>query len=359
MTVQPLFETFRHKLLVLCNSFVMDPITRTGSPSGKPEQDVASLYRRRTAYEVGLMLSEPAAVEREAAATDDHLPHFYGDQALSAWQQVHDGVRKAGAVMAPKLWHMGIVAPPRTIGGQAVSLCEGPSNKFGPGASMRNGHAMDSQAIADTIAAYGAAAQAAQRMGFVAVEIDAAFGGLIDQFFWPVTNDRTDDYGGATLHERSRFAQEVLQAVQRATSDDFTIILRLSQGKPYAPTARLANTCQEMEQWLTPLVDSGADILHCAQDRWYQPEFAGSPLNFAGWAKKITDLPVITSGNVGLGRNPLEELTHLTERKGRGEFDLIGLDRILAHDGAWVSRIKHGELEATQSTPVARVHLVV
>ena len=49
-----------------------------------------------------------------------------------------------------------------------------------------------------------------------------------------------------------------------------------------------------------PLVDAGADVIHCSQRRFWEPEFEGSDLNFAGWAKKVTGVPTITVGSVGL-----------------------------------------------------------
>jgi len=345
MTVQPLFEPFRCKRLVLQNCFVIDPTARSGSPQGLPAQDVASLYRRRGDYEAGLILSEGAAINRPAAACDPGVPHFYGEAPLAAWQQIHDSVVRAGGVMAPQLWHMGN-APPHASGWAPPAPYEGPSNRYGPNPGQQGGVAMDERALTATIDAYAQAAQEAQKLGFAGVQIHAAHGFLLDQFFWHVTNDRTDRFGGKTLAERSRFAAEVVGAVRRATSRDFTLILRLSQGKPAAPQARLAATCTEMEQWLTPLVRAGVDILHCAQSHWQKPEFAGSPLNFAGWAKKITDLPVITSGAVGLAPKPHEELEDLVHRKERGEFDLVALDDVLNQDPLWVSHLKHGALGA-------------
>lgn len=358
MTVQPLFEPFRHKSLVLKNAFVMDFLTRTGARHGAPEQDVASRYRRGTAHDVGLLLTERAAIDREGAAIDDRLPHFYGDRALEAWQQMHDGMLKTGSMVAPKLWHMGQV-PPSSAQGARAHLCEGPSGRYGPDGEHVHGRAMDAEAIAATIAAYGRAAAAARSMGFVALEIDAAHGGLIDQFFWDKTNLRDDDYGGRSLKARSHFAQDVLRAVRAAAGQDMTVIMRLSQNKPVAPNARLASTVRDLEEWLSALVDAGADVLHCAQDHWAKPEFAGSALNFAGWAKKITDLPVITSGAVGLMPQRAQELAHLVERKGKGEFDLIALDRVLAREPNWIDTIKHGGFKKDADAAKAHVHLVV
>jgi 2,4-dienoyl-CoA reductase-like NADH-dependent reductase (Old Yellow Enzyme family) len=81
--------------------------------------------------------------------------------------------------------------------------------------------------------------------------------------------------------------------------EEFTIILRLSQWKQQDYKTRLAFTPNEMEDWLLPLKEAGVDIFHCSQRRFWEPEFEGSDLNFAGWAKKITGQPTITVGSVG------------------------------------------------------------
>lgn len=77
---------------------------------------------------------------------------------------------------------------------------------------------MTEEAIADTVAAFAAAAK---RLGFDTVEIHGARGYVIDQFFWSGTNKRTDRYGGATLKERSRFASEIVAAIHKAVGPDF------------------------------------------------------------------------------------------------------------------------------------------
>ena len=76
--------------------------------------------------------------------------------------------------------------------------------------------------------------------------------------------------------------------------------MRFSQFKPADYKYQLAKKPQEMEAWLKPLSEAGMDILHCSQRRFWEPEFEGSDLNFAGWAKKLTGKATITVGSVGL-----------------------------------------------------------
>jgi len=225
---------------------------------------------------------------------------------------------------------------------------EGPSGFNNP--HLENGLAMTESDIADTITAFGRAAADAKRLGFDTVELHGAHGYLIDQFFWEGTNLRTDAWGGKTLPERSRFALEVVKEVRKQVGDDFAVILRLSQWKPSAYDSKLAVTPQEMEAWLNPLADAGVDIFHCSQRRFWEPEFDGSDLNFAGWAKKLTGKATITVGSVGLTGEFLaafagessqpSSLDELLRRMDRGDFDLVAVGRPLLSDPQWVTKIR-------------------
>jgi 2,4-dienoyl-CoA reductase-like NADH-dependent reductase (Old Yellow Enzyme family) len=107
-----------------------------------------------------------------------------------------------------------------------------------------------------------------------------------------------------------------------------------------------------MAAWLEPLVDAGVDILHCSQRRFWEPEFDGSDLNFAGWAKKLTGKTTITVGSVGLTgeffgafageSSQPASLDELNKRMDRGDFDLVAVGRPLLSDPNWVAKIKTG-----------------
>lgn len=325
----------------------MAPMTRSFSPNGIPGENVAAYYRKRAEGEVGLILSEGTVIDRVSSSNDANVPHFYGAESLAGWQNVINEVHAGGGQMGPQIWHMGVMynhhsgwVPPQPF--------EGPSEFNNP--DLKNGVAMTEKDIEDTIIAYGKAAADAKRLGFDTVEIHGAHGYLIDQFFWEGTNNRTDAWGGKTLAERTRFGAEVVKEVRRQVGEDFAVIIRLSQFKPSAYDFKLAGTPQEMEAWLNPLVDAGADILHCSQRRFWEPEFEGSDLNFAGWAKKLTGKATITVGSVGLsgdffgafrGENSeATSLDELTRRMERGDFDLVAVGRPILADPSWVKKIK-------------------
>lgn len=343
-----LFRPFKLKSLNLKNRIVMAPMTRSFSPNGIPGDNVADYYRRRAEGEAGLILSEGTVIDRLASSNDPNIPHFYGEAALAGWKKVIDGVHAAGGSMAPQIWHMGIMAPQGDW--LPATPFEGPSGFVAEG--KQGGVAMSENDITDTIAAYANAAADAKRLGFDSVELHGAHGYLIDQFFWDAVNHRTDAFGGKTIAERSRFAVEVIKAVRTAVGEDFVIIIRLSQWKQQDLSVKLAHNPAEMETWLNPMTDAGVDIFHCSQRRFWEPEFEGSDLNFAGWAKKVTGKATITVGSVGLSGEFMaafrgeasqpKSIDELVNRMEKGEFDLVAVGRALLADPNWIKKVTQG-----------------
>jgi 2,4-dienoyl-CoA reductase-like NADH-dependent reductase (Old Yellow Enzyme family) len=361
----PLFQPFQYKSLKLANRIVMAPMTRSFSPDGVPGANVAEYYRKRAAAAVGLIVSEGTVVERPSARNDQNVPFFWGEEALAGWKNVIDAVHGAGGVMAPQLWHVGAARNPRSTW-TAPPPVDSPSGLSRPGKQF--GEPMTDEAIADTIAAFARAAGAAKRLGFEAVELHGAHGYLIDQFFWEGTNQRTAPYGG-DLAARGRFAADILKAVRAEVGPDYPIIIRVSQWKQQDYTARIAQSPDEMAAWLQPLVDAGADILHCSQRRFWEPEFEGSDLNFAGWAKKLTGVPTISVGSVGLTGEFIAafggessqpaSLDELLRRFDRGDFDLVAVGRALISDPDWAEKVRDGRNDELHAfNPAALAQLV-
>jgi len=287
-------------------------------------------------------------VDRPAARNDFNVPVFHGE-ALPQWKTVVDEVHGAGGLIAPQIWHVGS-ARGQGADWEPLGRVDSPSGLVGPDEPKYE--TMTDEDITDTIAAFGRAARSARDLGFDAVEIHGAHGYLIDQFFWSGTNTRTDRWGGPSIGERARFGAEVVKAVREGMGEDIPLILRLSQWKQQDFKARIATTPDEMAQWLEPLSAAGVDVFHCSQRRFWEPEFEGSDLNFAGWAKKITAKPTITVGSVGLdgefiaafggaGSQPAS-LDGLIARLERDEFDLVAVGRAILADPHWVEKIRDG-----------------
>ena len=104
------------------------------------------------------------------------------------------------------------------------------------------------------------------------------------------------------------------------------------------------------------LVDAGVDAIHCSQRRILEPEFpeidGPKGLNLAGWVKKLTGLPTISVGSVGLtseftgafrGEGSVAgRIDEVLERLERGEFDLVAVGRALLQDPEWVLKVREG-----------------
>jgi 2,4-dienoyl-CoA reductase-like NADH-dependent reductase (Old Yellow Enzyme family) len=159
-----------------------------------------------------------------------------------------------------------------------------------------------------------------------------------------------------------------LKAVRAEVGPDYPVIIRLSQWKQQDYAVQMAKTPQEMEAWLAPLADAGADIFHCSQRRFWEPEYEGSDLNFAGWAKKLTGKPTITVGSVGLSGEFIASfggessqpasLDELMRRFDRGDFDLVAVGRALISDPDWVLKVRDGrDSELKDYSPAALASL--
>jgi 2,4-dienoyl-CoA reductase-like NADH-dependent reductase (Old Yellow Enzyme family) len=347
--VNALFKPFKLGNLSLPNRIVMAPMTRGFSPEGVPGQNVADYYQRRAQGGVGLIITEGTLINHPAAASSPNYPSFFGEAALQGWAQVVASVHQAGGHIFPQLWHEGTT---RKIGAlpNLDALPVGPSGLTAEGVKVNE--PLTEGEIADIVQAFAQAAADAKRLGFDGIEIHGAHGYLIDEFFWEKTNHRTDQYGGGIV-ERTRFATEIIAACRLAVGPDFPICLRISQWKSTDYNNKLAANADELAQFLSPLVEAGVDIFHCSTRRFWEPEFEGSELNFAGWVKKITGKPTITVGSVGLDGEFLgsfagktagtESIDKMLVQLEQEEFDLVAVGRALLVDPEWPRKIKEGK----------------
>ncbi|CPS13320.1 Probable oxidoreductase [Mycobacteroides abscessus] len=350
--VAPLFEPFTVKSMTSPNRFAMAPMTRSASPGGVPGENVAAYYRRRAAGGVGLIITEGVFIPHDAAGGQSNVPRLAGADSLAGWSAVTAAVHGEGSVIAAQLWHQGVergVDPEFNPGVESVS----PSGLAGD-ASPR-GRALQTGELAPLAGQYAEAARSAKAAGFDAVELHGAHGYLLDQFLWERTNVRADGYGGSAA-QRLRFPVEVVRAVRAAVGPDFPILYRFSQWKQADYTATLADSPAELEGLLAPLVDAGVDVFHPPPRRHYVPAFpelggADGELSLAGWTKRITGLPAIAVGSVGLQTEfkPSEvgdiepaPVEAVLRQFADNEFDVIAVGRALLSDPEWVNKLRSG-----------------
>ncbi|MFC3053443.1 NADH:flavin oxidoreductase [Kordiimonas pumila] len=348
MDTSLLFKPFETANLSLNNRIVMAPMTRQFSPGNVPNDLNIEYYRKRAAGGVGLIITEGTCVGHKAANGYPNIPFIAGDDALAGWKKVVDAVHAEGGKIMPQLWHVGSI---RKTGVEPDPEVPG----FGPSGLVMPGkkrcHVMTEEDIADVIASFAKAAKDAKSIGFDGVEIHGAHGYLLDQFLWAGLNERTDAWGGSLI-KRTRFVTEIVKAIRAEVGPDFPVMLRWSQWKQQDYSVRLVTTPAEMEEFLAPFTEAGVDIFHCSSRRFWEPEFEGSSLNLAGWAKKITGKPTITVGSVGLDAVFTEEgkkdfndakpasIDNLIERLSHDEFDLVAVGRALIANPEWPQKIQ-------------------
>lgn len=179
-------------------------------------------------------------------------------------------------------------------------------------------------------------------IGFDGVESHAAHGYLLDQFFWPGTNKREDQWGGS-LRNRARLAADVIAEIRRMAGMDFVISLRISQWKVQDFKAKNFNTPAELEEFSRIMVDAGVDVFHCSTRRFWDNEFE-SDRNLAAWTKKLSGKPTIAVGSIGMTGEHIDTLMAKAATSPRSIICLSWLTAVTSTSsplvgGCWSTRI--------------------
>jgi 2,4-dienoyl-CoA reductase-like NADH-dependent reductase (Old Yellow Enzyme family) len=347
--ITPLLQPLRVRNLQLRNRFVMPGMQRYWCVDGAPPERLREYYRRRVQGGASLVISESCAIDHPSATKNPTFARISPD-TREAWRVCVAGVHEAGGAMFLQLWHQGAV----NYGGDAETnpdfVALSPSGLSHPGESF--GRAATEAELASMKHSFVQGALDAQEIGADGVELHSAHGFLLDQFLWPGTNVRTDRYGGPSITDRGRFVAEVAEAVRAATGPDFVLSVRISQWKESDYDARIVEEPAELGQLVTMLRAAGADIFHVSTRRFWKPEWEGSDLALAGWAKSFTDAPVIAVGSVGLDIDVMASLDgqeaqptgatridELVRRFERGDFDLVSVGRSQIGDPEWVAKM--------------------
>lgn len=343
-----IFENYKLKNITLRNRIVMAPMTRNQSPGGIPTQEVIAYYSRRAKAEVGLIITEGIEVSHEASSAYPNVPRLDSNEAKEAWKKVVEGIKNNNGAVIAQLWHcggfrkLGMQPNPEVPGHTASGLVK-------PGKKVA--HEMTLNDIKETIDAYASDAKICEEIGFDGVEIHGAHGYLIDNFFWSGTNIREDEYGGS-IENRSQFVSDIIKSVRENVSENFIVGLRFSQWKQHDFEAKLASNPEELKTILTSPVESGLDYLHSSMRRFWESEFEGSNENLAYWTKKITKIPTIGVGSVGLDSDFIDMTAPATPTSidkaiddiTNDKYDLIAVGRALLSDHEWVLKMKEGRV---------------
>ncbi|HMO74640.1 MAG TPA: 12-oxophytodienoate reductase [Sphingopyxis sp.] len=381
----PLFTPFRIGRMTLKNRFVMAPMGRSSARDGILSPAYAPYYARRAAGGTALIIGEATAIGHPTAMHMRTSSTIDGAGA-EAWAKVADAVHAAGGAFMPQLWHAGLMRSPYPADDPKLEMVNhhlksmSPSGLYMPGLLDPAVTPPDPVAVAEPmtaaeidacIAAYAGAARTAMEIGCDGINIHGAHGYLIDEFLWARLNRRTDRWGGS-IANRIRFAVEVVAACRAATAPDFPILLRLSQWKQQDYRARLAETPDELADIVVPLSEAGADLFDCSTRRFWEPEFPGSDLGLSGWIKRLTGKPAMMVGSLGIAKEILEKdamaalravasgagtgtaraatidglphgLDDALRRFSRGDFDLMGVGRMLISNPDFANRVQSGD----------------
>ena len=212
------------------NRLVMSPMTRNRAIGNIPNELMAEYYAQRAS--VGLILTEGTSPSANGLGYA-RIPGMFSAAQVAGWKRIVDGVHAQGAKMFVQLMHCGRIAHPLNLPPGARILA--PSALAAEGQMYTDAEGMKPNAtpqamteadIKVAIAEYAQAATNAVQAGFDGVELHGANGYLLEQFFRPTSNQRTDQYGG-TIENRSRFVLEVAAAVSGAIGKD-KVGIRLS-----------------------------------------------------------------------------------------------------------------------------------
>ncbi|WP_167554494.1 12-oxophytodienoate reductase [Legionella israelensis] len=366
MSLEILNTTFNIGELSLKNRIIMAPMSRNLSPNHIPTENNANYYQRRAQGGVGLIITEASAIDHPAAqGTRAHAggatfaPGFTKEAAIG-WQKVLNAVKEYGTPIFAQLWHVGSTREP------ALSLNpEIPS--YGPSAIKHPRFdnktniiplSMDTHDIEAHIEAYAQAAKLAMDLGFDGVELNAAHGYGIDQFFWSETNQRQDEYGGKTLLKRSRFAIDIIKAIKSATHQYFPISIRISQWKMGAYHYQMIKNLKALTDFILALSNAGVDVFHVST-RYFDEKFSNTEKTLATYIKEITHKPVIAVGSIAtetdligslrqneLGKFSLTRLKLASKMIAHNEVDLLAIGRPLIADSQWFNKVRANEFNS-------------
>jgi 2,4-dienoyl-CoA reductase-like NADH-dependent reductase (Old Yellow Enzyme family)/thioredoxin reductase len=221
----------------LRNRIVFGAHTNNMSDHGIPGPRMEGYFVERALGGAGMIVTEPVPVHRTGVLTRGNLLHS-SDEIIPHFQRITDRVKEAGAVICQQLYHVG------AHGDSDLSFAPHWSPSGGPSYHDSDGsHRMTEAEILELLEAHLQAAIRAKKAGFQGVEVWAAYHSLLDQFWTPWSNTRTDRWGGS-VENRTRFSRMLIEGIRRACGEDFIIGLAISYSNAYSVTLSAENLCE-------------------------------------------------------------------------------------------------------------------
>ena len=325
-----LFEPFTLRSVTLRNRIVVSPMCQYSSTDGFANDWHLVHLGGRAVGGAGLIITEAAAVSPEGRISPQDLG-IWKDAHIAALRRITDFITAQGAVPGIQLAHAGRKGstPPaweksRVLGTdeggwQTVSISPIPFRENDPAPA-----ALSAEGLAGVVADFKAAAQRALEAGFKVIELHAAHGYLLHQSLSPLSNMRTDDYGGS-FEKRCRLTLEVVAAIREAWPSDLPLIVRIS-ATDWTEGGWTGDDSVALARLLQPL---GVDLIDCSTGgNVPRATIPVGPLYQAPFAAQVRRETGMPTGAVGM-------ITTAAEAEGilaDGTADLVFLARQLLRE---------------------------
>ena len=319
--------------MTIKNRIVMMPMgTNYGEQNGEMSFLHINYYEQRAKGGTGLIIVENASIDSPQGSNGTTQLRIDHDNYLPRLFKFCENIHRYGTKIAIQINHAGASAISSRINMQPVSASDVPSKEGG-----EIPRPLSREEILHIVKKYGEAAKRAQTAGFDAVEIHAGHSYLISQFLSPITNKRTDEFGGS-VENRTRFCRMVIDEVRKQVGPFFPIMLRLSADELMEGGNTLDDTLEYLDylQEEVDIFDVSCGLNGSIQyqiDANYLPD--GWRSYMAKAVKEKFNKPCISMGNI---RDPKVAERILAD----GDADLIGMGRGLIADPAWVNKVATG-----------------
>jgi len=344
-----LFSPLRIREIELKNRIVVSPMCEYSAKEGHPQAWHLVHLGSRAIGGAGLVFTEASAVEERGRISSADTG-IYEDAHVASWRPIVEFIRSHGAVPGMQIAHAGRKAstmPPWT-GGKPVSVQDGGWEPVGPSALEFDAgytvpHEMSVDEIGEIIAAFRKAAERVLAAGFEVIEIHAAHGYLLHQFLSPLSNVRTDEYGGK-FENRVYIVKQVVRTVREVWPQRLPLFVRVSAtdwkegGWDLAQTITLA---RELKPLGVDLIDTSSGGAVPGVKIPFGPGYQ------TGFAEAIRKEAGIATGAVGMISDAVQAETILATEQA----DLVFLARELLRDPYWPRRAAK-ELDVKIKAPV-------
>ncbi|MGD6956368.1 NADPH dehydrogenase NamA [Rossellomorea aquimaris] len=312
-----LFQPYALKDVELKNRIVMAPMCMYSSHNGdgKVENWHRTHYISRAVGGVGLIIQEATAVTPQGRISPQDLG-IWDDEHIEGLKELVGLIKEHGTKTGIQLAHAGRKA---VLEGDILAPSAIPFND-----EMKTPVEMTKNDIKETVTAFIKGAERAKKAGFDVIEIHGAHGYLINEFLSPLSNKRTDEYGGSA-ENRYRFLREVIDGIQQVW--DGPLLVRVS-AKDYNEEGLDVEDYVVFAQWMK---EQGVDLIDVSSGAVVPariPVFPGYQVKLAETIKKEAK---IDTGAVGLITTGIQAEEILQNERA----DLVLLARELLRDPYW------------------------